>query len=71
MAAKTQSLPGLGTRRGKPGLFARILGADALWRQRRRLEELDGHLLDDIGLTRHDVRKAHGPRWDAPDHWFG
>jgi uncharacterized protein YjiS (DUF1127 family) len=38
--------------------------------QRRRLLDLDQHLLDDIGVTRAEaVDEARILRWDAPAHW--
>lgn len=36
--------------------------------QRRKLDKLDDHRLDDIGLTRADAaREAGRPFWDMPD----
>jgi uncharacterized protein YjiS (DUF1127 family) len=39
-------------------------------RSRRALQRLDAHLLNDIGLTRHEaeVEAARRP-WDPPLHW--
>ena len=43
----------------------------SLHRQRRALEQLDPHLLRDVGLTE-DAARAEAARrfWDAPRHWF-
>jgi len=32
------------------------------WRLRMRMEELDDHMLDDIGLRRSDIRRLKAPR---------
>jgi uncharacterized protein YjiS (DUF1127 family) len=51
-------------------LPARVLGLVALARSRRRLIDLDDHLLRDIGLDRADaLAEAARPLWDAPMHW--
>jgi uncharacterized protein YjiS (DUF1127 family) len=44
---------------------------NALWRSRRRLVDLDDHLLEDIGLDR-DTARAEAKRspWSAPDAWL-
>lgn len=39
------------------GVIARILQADALYRERQALSNLDDRLLDDIGVNRADVAK--------------
>ena len=53
------------------GLFARLLEALALHRQRQHLAQLDDAMLDDIGLTREAAqREAQRPIWDAPGHWL-
>ena len=37
---------------------------------RRRLAELDAHILADIGLTEDQARReALRPSWDAPEYW--
>lgn len=47
------------------GLFQAL----AVERSRRRLGELDDHLLRDIGLTRGEASlEAERPGWDAPAH---
>ena len=44
-------------------------GALALGRSRAALDDLDDHLLRDIGLTREQARaEARRPIWDGPDH---
>lgn len=54
----------------RPGSFAvRMLDRVFLWMERaqdrHRLEQLDPHLLKDIGLTRADVaREASKPFWE-------
>lgn len=56
--------------RPRPSLLARALGFFALRRSRRRLAELDPHMLRDIGLTAGEARnEADLPFWDAPSHW--
>lgn len=41
------------------------------WRQRHALDQLDDHMLEDIGLTRRDAHtEAHRPIWDVPSHWL-
>lgn len=51
--------------------FERLLALTALGRSRRRLGQLDDHLLRDIGLTRAEARQeAEKPVWNAPDHWL-
>lgn len=41
-----------------------------LYRQRRRLDELDDRMLDDIGCSRAEAEAEAGrPVWDAPVHW--
>jgi uncharacterized protein YjiS (DUF1127 family) len=43
----------------------------AMARSRRRLAELDGHLLRDIGATRAQaLQETRRPRWDAPEAWL-
>ena len=55
----------------RPGILATLLGALALRRSRRRLADLDAHILRDIGLTPVEAsREARRPLWDAPDHWL-
>ena len=47
------------------------LGAQrGLLRQRRRLADLDAHLLDDIGVSEEQAsREAKRAVWDVPSHW--
>lgn len=52
--------------------LARALDLLTLWRSRRRLDDLDDHLLQDIGLSRDIARtEARRPVWDVPRHWRG
>ena len=42
----------------------------ALSRQRRKLRDLDPHLLQDIGVTDEQAKaESRRPAWDAPAHW--
>lgn len=42
----------------------------SLYRQRRALADLDAHLLQDLGLTKHEaMSEAERPVWDAPSNW--
>lgn len=53
------------------GVVALVLKLDAIWRERRSLEQLDDHILKDIGSTRQEVRaEAKRPAWDAPNRWL-
>lgn len=47
------------------GILARLVAADARYRQKLALEELDDRMLRDMGLTRADVaRELRAPaRW--------
>lgn len=52
-------------------VVARLIAAAALYRQRRRLAQLDRHMLDDIGISRQQaLDESRRPLWDAPDHWL-
>ena len=52
-------------------LLARLRLALTLRRHRRRLTDLDPHLLRDIGLTEGEARREAGrPLWDVPGHWL-
>lgn len=47
-----------------------LLDRMALARQRRALQQLDDHLLHDVGLTRDQAREeSRKPVWDVPAHW--
>lgn len=49
-----------------------VTAAFSAWRQRHALEQLDDHMLDDIGLTRRQVvTETNKPIWDIPAHWRG
>lgn len=51
---------------------ASLLDFMALYRQRRRLAQMDDAALDDIGVTRQEARdEARRPVWDVPHHWAG
>lgn len=44
---------------------------DALYRQRRTLNDLDAHMLDDIGITKAEAEaEANRPVWDVPAFWL-
>ncbi len=50
--------------------FRWIDAAFATYRHRTRLDQLDPHLLHDVGLTRTDVEtETNRPFWDIPDWW--
>lgn len=54
----------------KQGLLPRIAQMMALARQRRMLHNLDGRLLDDIGVDADAARReAKRPVWDVPASW--
>lgn len=56
--------------RHRPSVRAWLSSRIALYRQRRHLDALEDHLLDDIGLTRAEAsQEAARPVWDAPDNW--
>ncbi|MFZ5710715.1 MAG: DUF1127 domain-containing protein [Pseudomonadota bacterium] len=51
-------------------VFAGLFLALSAARQRRRLGQLDDHLLNDIGLDRPTAEaEAARPLWDVPSHW--
>lgn len=58
-------------------LLTWLFRRDAQRRSRRRLAELEDHLLSDIGVTRAQALAAaerpdtQAPRWDAPARWHG
>lgn len=56
--------------RSRLGLLPHLLSRLALRRSRRRLADLDPHLLRDIGVTRAQAEaESERPLWDAPAHW--
>ncbi|MCB1334689.1 MAG: DUF1127 domain-containing protein [Roseivivax sp.] len=62
----SSSLP----QRRRFSLLARLLNLDTAYRQRAQVERLDEHLLQDMGLTRADLRAAvESGAWDAPESW--
>ena len=41
------------------------------WRSRHALDQLDDHMLQDIGLTRREASaEVKRPIWDVPGHWL-
>ena len=60
-----------GPHRGDLRPLGRLLTLMSLGRSRRRLGDLEEHLLRDIGLTRAEARQeAEKPIWNAPSHWL-
>ncbi len=56
-------------RRARP--LIHLLRVMAMERSRRRLGDLDDHLLRDVGITPAEARReAERPTWNAPDHWL-
>ncbi len=54
-------------RRSLRGRIADMVGVH---RQRKTLENLDDHMLHDIGISRQDAKiEAKKPVWDVPRHW--
>ena len=65
IASRRQSSP-----RRPRSILSTVLDVLSLRRQRRRLAELDPHLLRDIGITLDEARReAKLPVWDVPSHW--
>jgi uncharacterized protein YjiS (DUF1127 family) len=59
--------PALPSLRGVlPRLLARLLAADAAYRQRRRLRDAPAERLDDMGISRAEIARL-GWRWTAKD----
>ena len=53
-----------------PHVVRPLLELLALHRQRRALGDLDDHMLNDVGLTRHQAEaESRKPIWDSPRHW--
>lgn len=51
--------------------IALLLRADAVYRERRKMNRLDDAALKDLGLTQKDVRSESSSRtWNAPGHWM-
>ena len=60
-----------GSHRGGLHPVERLLDLISLGRSRRRLGDLEEHLLRDIGLTSAEAgREAEKPIWNAPSHWL-
>jgi uncharacterized protein YjiS (DUF1127 family) len=57
-------------RSARPSLLKTVAHHLEAWRQRRALARLDDSRLEDLGLTREQVR-AESKRgfWDAPQTW--
>lgn len=56
--------------RGLSRVLGRIETILAVWRQRRRLAEMDASRLDDLGISaREAAREAGRPVWDVPGFW--
>lgn len=65
IASRRQSSP-----RRPRSILSTVLDVLSLRRQRRRLAELDPHLLRDIGIAEDEARReAELPIWDVPSHW--
>jgi uncharacterized protein YjiS (DUF1127 family) len=55
----------------RTGALGRLIALAAVGRSRRRLGELDDHLLRDLGLTRGQASiEAEKGAWDVPAHWL-
>jgi uncharacterized protein YjiS (DUF1127 family) len=62
--------PGLARSDSEIGPLHRLLSLAAALRNRRRLAELPGHLLEDLGLTQEEAAaEARRPLWDVPPQW--
>ena len=60
-----------GSHRGSLRPIHRLVSLMSLGRSRRRLGELEEHLLRDIGLTSAEARReSERPIWNAPEHWL-
>jgi len=71
MTARTATFKPLSPRRTAWRFTVWFLALGELRRQRLRLSELDGHLLDDIGATPDEaLREASRFAWDVPAHWL-
>jgi len=58
--------PGRKTR----SFWARIHDMIVIARQRQQLRDLEDHMLNDIGLSRHEaMTEAQKTLWDVPHHW--
>ena len=54
----------------RPSALTLLSNAFGVWRQRRRLVELDAHLRADLGLLESDVqREIDRSVWDVPQTW--
>lgn len=56
--------------RNRFNLVGWLAGALAAARSRRQLDQLDAHLLEDIGVDRKAaLDEVRRPVWDVPAHW--
>lgn len=52
-------------------VFRALYGMYDTARERRKLAELEPHMLKDIGLKPEDVRhELNRPFWNVPSHWL-
>lgn len=66
----TRTLPASPRRQSLRQMWTTLLHRAAMARSRRRLAQLDDHILRDIGVTRHEAEAEAGlPAWDVPAHW--
>ena len=56
---------------GGQGPLAWVSAMLGTWRQRHALEQLDDHMLQDIGVSREEAdTEIRRPIWDVPGHWL-
>ncbi len=54
----------------RPSILSRLVDLDQTFRNKRKLERLDDHLRQDIGLSRTEVKTEFDrPLWDIPTWW--
>ncbi len=72
MATLTSRRAGFASTARPASLVGWVFSRLSLHASRQSLDALDDHLLDDIGVTRHQARReARRPVWDVPAHWRG
>ena len=55
---------------GRKSLVSRLFLFLSIWHERKILDGLDVHLLNDIGVSKNQARsEASRPIWDAPERW--
>ncbi|MCT8159701.1 DUF1127 domain-containing protein [Pseudoruegeria sp. SHC-113] len=70
MQAYASHTRGAAVQTARRPFLARLLAADAAWRQRQALKALDAAALADIGLTRAEAEaESARPFWDVPATW--